>query len=704
MTEAHASLQEAGPLGEFTLDLAKAMLRTGYYAPDHPQAQQSRAGLYEEFLRVLGDRTGLTYLIGLDGERRTVMIDGYDQGPLMLDKVMIRGMADLFGPKLLEFFERRHLLSFSLRPGIAAEEFEAFVVLMSEPPRAGRAEDERERVTHTFVEQHIIHVSTLFEADVVGRERRLPWRVERALSRLGRDLSMLPLYEHASQAELRKIKIQIIADVIRPVRTPEHLTDLLVNCDLLAKDIVVLQEAQIEREIIAQLPPDLLLATTRQVLANLEPLMAREGDEPQELAGRHRLLARGMLDELVRLDADIDGELLDAMVKREVFTDEEFPEALQQKLRQQQIVQDFLARIDQYLRAMGRFPAGEYGGRLAAKARFVFPELLRRGHYGEAARVLDAIKSGDHDSEAAQVVHGLVDLFGQSLAAADNVERLLEALRDETLEKEEREVLVGLLTVSGVAAAKGLRQVYAATTSLSIRTSAFAAMKGIGTPALVPFLARLSGIESEWSAIHHILAALDGQRDPALAEPIKPFLTHENAHVRQAALKRVFELLGTSSEDCLIAALADVDAATRQAAVTYLGSLQSRGPKVLAFFTGALLPEDVAQAEHEHDEVLVEICRSLKGMADASFPDGSSAELILFDALRQEGKGKRISGMFHKRPPYHSERVRVAICEALGTIGMVATAEALRELAAGETGSVAEAAGAAAEKIGQRGP
>ena len=47
---------------------------------------------------------------------------------------------------------------------------------------------------------------------------------------------------------------------------------------------------------------------------------------------------------------------------------------------------------------------------------------------------------------------------------------------------------------------------------------------------------------------------------------------------------------------------------------------------------------------------------------DASFADGSSAEQLLLGALQREGK-KRISGIFHKRPPLHSERIRIAICD-----------------------------------------
>jgi HEAT repeat protein len=227
-------------------------------------------------------------------------------------------------------------------------------------------------------------------------------------------------------------------------------------------------------------------------------------------------------------------------------------------------------------------------------------------------------------------------------------------------------------------------------------------MKRIGAPALVPFLTALPNIEHEWSAIHHVLAALEGRSDPALAEVIKPFLRHENAHVRQAALTRVFELMGPPAEASLIEALADPDAVTRRTAVAHLGHLHSRHPKVLAFYAGALQPEGAGGAEPEDDDVLAEICRSLIGVGDARFRDGSDAEQVLLNAVRQESRKKRISGMFRKLPPYHSERVRVAICQSLGSLGTVAAAELLRELASGETDPVAEAARAAAERIQER--
>src|SRR3990167_6681611 len=93
------------------------------------------------------------------------------------------------------------------------------------------------------------------------KERKLPWQGETALSRLRQDLQTLPLYSRASPEEIRRIKLQVIDDVIRPIRTPEPLKDFLINCDLVAAEIAVLAETQVEREIIGDLSEEMLVAT-----------------------------------------------------------------------------------------------------------------------------------------------------------------------------------------------------------------------------------------------------------------------------------------------------------------------------------------------------------------------------------------------------------------------------------------------------------
>ncbi|MDX2500041.1 MAG: hypothetical protein QNL14_05975, partial [Deltaproteobacteria bacterium] len=48
-----ADREKAKPSGEFLMDLTKAMLRSGYYASDHPGAGGAKQGLYESFKKCL---------------------------------------------------------------------------------------------------------------------------------------------------------------------------------------------------------------------------------------------------------------------------------------------------------------------------------------------------------------------------------------------------------------------------------------------------------------------------------------------------------------------------------------------------------------------------------------------------------------------------------------------------------------------------
>lgn len=683
-------------LAEFTLNLAKAMLRTGYYAPDHPESKQSLEGLHDEFRRAVGDESGLTYMVEKVGDTETVMLQGHGEEPQSLDHIMIRGMAEMFAPKLLDFFHRRHLVSFSLRAPISAEQLSAFVILMSTPPRAGQAGEERQRVEKVFLDHRILDVSTVFEADIVGRERRLPWRVKLALSRLGRDLRMLPLYKKASPKEITRVKIQIIDDVIRPMQTPHLVKDLLLNCDLLAADIQLLRSAQIEREIIAQVSPERLKATCQEIANELEEAAGEAEGSGDPLADRGRLVLRHVLIGLIKTGIQIDTDLMEACVKLGAVTFEEIPKKLRKQLKRRRAVDTFLVRQDDYLKAFSHIPQGEPGTELVKMAEVLFSELLGRERYVEAASILEAVRAGVQEGEGGEAARGLVDTLREAMAEKETHRPLIKRLKSEE-EKAVADALVQIIIFTGEPAIPRLRKLYRKNESRHVRAHVFKAIQGIGPLALIPFLTHLDEVEDEWSAIHHILAALAGVDDPALAEPIKPFLGHENARVRQVALTRVFELKGDAAEDRLLEAMGDPDPTVRQTAVAYLGRLQSRHPRALAFFTSALRSEQGAESTENRDEVLAEICRTLALVAEAYPEDAPGFEQLLRSALARSDEAKLIHRLRRSKPHY-GDRVRIAICESLGSLGTEASLTELRALASGE-GAVAEASLAAADRI-----
>ncbi len=266
-------------------------------------------------------------------------------------------------------------------------------------------------------------------------------------------------------------------------------------------------------------------------------------------------------------------------------------------------------------------------------ARHVFPELLHRGKHTDAAAVLVAVTAGGKREGVGEAFAKLLKSLRQSARDEDAVKRLIDALGDEDLDRLDRDAVVALLAVAGKKAASGLRELYAKTQDQTVRGSAFDAMMGIGLPALEAFLAELANSEEEWPVVHHILGALGDQTDPALAKPIERFLAHENDHVRHVALTRVFELLGAESEELLIRALDDPGAVTRHAAVAYLGQLQSRNPNVLDFYVAALGVEVPKDESGQSEEVLVEVCRSLAGLGEATLGHGIGLEDFLLDAL-----------------------------------------------------------------------
>lgn len=706
MTDEGAGTQTSGtsadPLAQFILDLAKAMLRTGYYAPDHPQAQRSLEGLHEEFRSAVGDGSELTFLVGQAGDAETVLVQVHGEEPKTLDHIMVRGMAELFSPKLLDFFHRRHLLSFALRASIRPEELVDFVVLMSEPPQAGRADDERERVERFFVDRHIINVSTVFRADVVGRERRLPWRVQMALSRLGRDLRLLPLYRKVTPEELQRVKMEIIAEVMRPLQAPGLLKELLLNCDLLAAGAQVLGINEIEGEIIGQVPPERLKSACQEIIDGASEVEPGGSPDDTELAHRRRAVLRHALRVLVFSGIHLESALVEACVKERAATFEELPRSLRVQLKRRRAVDTFLVRRDEYLESFAAIPSGDRGKELAETAEVLFAGCLNRDLFVEASDILHALQEGSHEpGEGAGVVGEAVARMQAFMASEEVHDRVLDGLAGEGLSRPDAEALVALVSFTGKAVSGKLLRLYNESGREEVREHVFSAVRGIGPAALIPFLTELSVGDEEWPVVHHVLASLAGSRQPELARAIRPFLEHGNPRIRQAALARIFEIMGTSAEGGLIRALHDPDPSVRHAAVVYLGRLRSRSPEAMAFVTAALGGERGAQQPETSDEVLVECCRLLTLVAESSPEGGSEIEGILLAALTPPDHGGLV-GRFRKSASRFSARVQVAICEALGQVGTQAALERLARLASGE-GEVADAARGAAERIQGRG-
>ncbi|NIR43599.1 MAG: HEAT repeat domain-containing protein [Gemmatimonadetes bacterium] len=694
-------------LSKFTLALIQAMLRTGYYAAEHPEAQKSIAGLYESFRRLVEDRSELTYLIVEQRDSYEIAIEGYSSTPLSLYEVMMRGMAELFTPKFLDFFKRWSLLSFSIKADTSADDFYKFIELMSQVPTAGSgggggAGKASERLTQALADHNILHISTVFKHDMVGRERHLPWRVRLALTRLRRDLRVLPLYRKASPEQISRIKLQIIDDVIRPVRTPALLKDFLINYDLIAADISVLQESEVEHEICANLNDGMLVSTAQEIIGELEKLKdypAEEfpwGESVAVVKERHLAALRDLATTLCQRASTLEHEFVQALVDQKVLSFQELPKELRQAVETRHLAETFIARRDKYLNYLRSPTAGETTQKLCATLYRIAPDLVVRSHYETLAMVLEIVEQGRENPRTARFFGQLAAFLGKALNHEAIISHLLADLPQQ--EKQEREHLVKVIAFLGEPMIPGLVHAYGKAEEKGVRISAFEALKRIGPKALDQFLARLGQMESDWAMVRHALSEVGEMGDPALARSLTGFAHHPNPHVRHTCLTALFKLIGPAAEEQFVAGLRDEEAGVRQTAVSHLGAIESRHPDLLAFVERVLVPDE-NQEELEKDGVVIEICRALARFTKSD-QERAAAQRYLIGAIRPV-RAKGMLGKLKKPAPRFGEHVEQAALEALATIGTLDAIEPIEELATADD-ALADAARAAIERIKRR--
>ena len=153
---------KAKPSGEFLMDLTKAMLRSGYYSPDHPGSAGAKQGLYESFKKCLGDSNEIMITHQETREQSDILITGILDEPVNVKTLVGTAMAELFFPKLREYFKRKALVSFAVKQDITPEHFERFVDIMSNPQAdTGEKNQIGELLSGELAKHDITEISTV---------------------------------------------------------------------------------------------------------------------------------------------------------------------------------------------------------------------------------------------------------------------------------------------------------------------------------------------------------------------------------------------------------------------------------------------------------------------------------------------------------------------------------------------------------------
>ena len=154
----------------------------------------------------------------------------------------------------------------------------------SKTDRSGNAAS-GELLTRALVENGISEVSLVLLDDLIVLERNLPWRVEMAIQRLAKDLKVLPMFRGESDDGIRRMKLQIVQDILRPLRQPEFLRDLVVNCHVIASHVQSVRSEDIESALVDAFPLGALLPTSQLIFTELERLRELDRKAPGQRRG-----------------------------------------------------------------------------------------------------------------------------------------------------------------------------------------------------------------------------------------------------------------------------------------------------------------------------------------------------------------------------------------------------------------------------------
>ena len=645
-------------LAKFLLSLIQAFLRTGYYTADHPQSKSAKEGLYEDFQNLLGNKYELTFLVSHVPGGEKILIEGMLPEPQELRSIMLQGMADMYTPKFATFLKRKDLISLTLKAAMSWTEFDNFVDLMGEPTFADTLEkSDKERFSQTLRERGIFNISYIFNEELLAGERDIPWRSQVALSRLRKDFKMIPFYQDLDEIGMKKVRRQIIQDVVRPMQSAEIIYPILANSDLAETE--EFKEIEIDEEMITSLSEELLLQVSRMFLK--ETISQKESNLNREKSTR---LAKQIASSLKLKEIKGKEKILEEYYKHELIPIDELPEAIQRRIKKEQQIAKFMQNTDVYLKNFDEIEDTQKYVRFAQSLKNIIPELIRRDQYKQIQWIIAQI---DHHANEKK------DRSRYARHILDEIEtgKILRALKAKfmTGQKELCMLIAPIFATLGRRSVPQLLSFLKQSNDQLVLKSACETLLIIDPSHINLIFDVLNDEGTGTESIIQIIRALGDMASEAFIEPLvtalQSYLNHKNPRIREEALWAYYSLMGEEGEKVYLALLSDVDIAVQKRAIQCLSRMKSE--TALGQFLEIL--KDLGDAPSEKGQQLVPTLFSALGFyGNLERPGEGPLEDFLLDTLESQVSLGPLKFLKKKRSVL-SEGAVAAICETLGKIG-----------------------------------
>lgn len=656
-------------LTDFILHLIQAFLRTGYYTPEHPESKRAKEGLYKQFTDLFETEDEISFLVKEESGTKEIFIEGLLPEPQKLSKMMMKGMGELYVPRFAKFMERKDLISLTLKSKMSQSEFTQFVDIMSEPSLVDtRRKDDKDRFIKELYIRGIFNISYIFNEELLAPEREIPWRARLVLSRMKKDLKMIPLFQRISHQEIQSIQRNLLRDALRPIRQSDLLCAILRNSDLASTSDI--REEMIEDEIISFLHKQYLINTSKIFLkAHLDIKQLNKGDLLEKKSDRLAKKIARRLKEVGTKETEI---ILEDFFRHQLINLEDLTPSLKDKILLERLTDKFLNYTDQFFQKLDQAKDKEIFLTVAQSFLKMIPELVRRERYTEILRIIETLKR--HFQQ--RMMWAL--LAGQILEEISKGP-LLNLLEEKFIssKKELRALITTIFVALEVGAIPSLLSILKKSEDQWVRKNACEAMIQIGPMATASLLKELELERTSFETTLDILKVLGEIRSsewkPSLTKILTKYIKHENPKLREQALYTLLQISGEEAEDSFLSLLDDTDIEVKKRAIWCLGMIKSKKglEKILEILRDSTDYQSLATQQLENQIYHVFGLYGNLSLGEKSIED------ILIQVLEKRGI-RHLFGLFQKNLLPDSSLV--TIFETLAKIGTDQSLKILNKL------------------------
>lgn len=680
-----SELEERKLLASFISSLCKCVLQTSLYTRDHPQA---RAGVDLTFqaMEAISDSFGeFTFIVSSWKEEAAgVAIEGLFEDPIDLSQIVTGTAGEHFEGKLHSFCKRNRLISFSIKNTIQQDEFHRFVavfvefhvdsastVLMQEYGQDASGPN----FTEKLLKENVINVPIVSEQDMLAAKRRIPWRVRVALSRLKKDLSMIPIYAEASAMELRGAKLRLLRDILRPLRQGSHLRDLFVNLDLISDAIAEFEGVDLEVDIMDALSVDRALELTRQLLKEKSRI------ENPSLAGDSQLKNIPDVEQTIGRQLRLLGVVLGHMeepektepVLRELFLvgaigSDLLPRSMRELVSMERWTASFLQDSQGFLTLFSQIEVSAAYLQQLPNLISIIPQLIQLQKYADAKAIVEMLRE-HRDPENTTGFSGRAEAVTHAMENLNNeevVKLLVEAAR--TASPDVREILSQLFVALGRSAVPALVLVLDRSERRDILNETGLTFIAMGKEAVEPLVDVLNAGGLRRDTACSIINVLTQLGDESTGTSLARYTRHPKWQVRHTTIQAIFQLQGSDAINTLIEALDDREPNVARHAIQLLSRLKSRKLSLVLKLIDVVNPPEGSDVQRDSSVVIAAI-GLLANLGNLSLGEElGTVEEQLLACFDQHGQSKMLA-MLKRNRDDSALAIREALCQALGALG-----------------------------------